>query len=59
MPSTKVREIAVMLKTIHASEDIVAARQKAVQVKTRWRPRLKPTIVDERTPQKTSGETRR
>jgi putative transposase len=32
MPSTKVREIAAMLKAIHAGEDIVAARQKAVQV---------------------------
>src|SRR3974390_1469684 len=32
VPSTKVREIAAMLKAIHASEDIVAARQKAVQV---------------------------
>jgi transposase-like protein len=30
--STKVREIATMLKAIHASEDIVAARGKAVQV---------------------------
>jgi putative transposase len=32
VPSTKVREIAAMLKAIHAGEDIVAARQKAVQV---------------------------
>src|SRR6202040_308588 len=32
VPSTKVREIAAMLKAIHASEDLVAARQKAVQV---------------------------
>ena len=32
VPSTKVHEIAAMLKAIHASEDIVAARQKAVQV---------------------------
>jgi hypothetical protein len=32
VPSTKVREIATMLKAIHAGEDIVAARQKAVQV---------------------------
>ena len=32
VPSTKMREIAAMLKAIHASEDIVAARQKAVQV---------------------------
>jgi len=30
MPSTKVREIAAMLKAIHSGEDIVAARQKAV-----------------------------
>ena len=29
MPSTKVREIAAMLKAIHASEDIAAAREKA------------------------------
>jgi hypothetical protein len=32
VPSTKVREIAAMLKAIHAGEDMVAARQKAVQV---------------------------
>ena len=32
MPATKVREIAAMLKAIHASEDIVAAREKAVRV---------------------------
>ena len=32
LPSTKVREITAMLKAIHAGEDIVAARQKAVQV---------------------------
>jgi len=32
VPSTKVREIAAMLKAIHAAGDIVAARQKAVQV---------------------------
>jgi hypothetical protein len=30
--STKVREIAAMLKAIHASEDVVAAREKAVRV---------------------------
>ena len=29
VPSTKVREIAAMLKAIHASEDIAAAREKA------------------------------
>jgi hypothetical protein len=29
-PSTKVREIAAMLKAIHASEDNAAAREKAV-----------------------------
>jgi putative transposase len=28
VPSTKVREIAAMLKAIHASEDIAAAREK-------------------------------
>jgi putative transposase len=32
VPSSKVREIAAMLKAIHAGEDIAAARQKAVQV---------------------------
>jgi putative transposase len=32
VPSTKVREIAAMLKAIHASEDIVASREKAVRV---------------------------
>jgi len=32
VPSTKVREIAAMLKAIHAGEDIVAAREKAVRV---------------------------
>jgi transposase-like protein len=32
VPSTKIREIAAMLKAIHAGEDIVAARQKAIQV---------------------------
>jgi hypothetical protein len=32
VPSTKVREIAAMLKAIHAGKDILAARQKAVQV---------------------------
>src|SRR5205823_1950255 len=32
VPSTKVREIAAMLKAIHASEDIAAAREKAIRV---------------------------
>jgi transposase-like protein len=32
VPSTKVREIAAMLKAIHACEDIVAAREKAIRV---------------------------
>jgi putative transposase len=32
VPSTKVREIATMLKAIHASEVIAAAREKAVRV---------------------------
>jgi hypothetical protein len=32
VPSTKVREVAAMLKAIHASEDVVAAREKALQV---------------------------
>src|SRR5215472_18055340 len=32
VPSTKVREIAAMLKAIHTSEDIAAACEKAVRV---------------------------
>jgi putative transposase len=32
VPATKVREIAAMLKAIHASEDILAAREKASRV---------------------------
>jgi transposase-like protein len=32
VPSTKVREIATMLKAIHASEDLAAAREKAIRV---------------------------
>ena len=32
VPSTKVREIATMLKAIHAGEDIAAARQKALRL---------------------------
>src|SRR5215469_7664587 len=32
VPSTKVREIAAMLKAIHAGEDIAAAREKATRV---------------------------
>src|SRR5262245_40450387 len=32
VPATKVREIAAMLKAIHASEDIVAVREKAIRV---------------------------
>jgi len=32
VPSTKVREVAAMLKAIHASEYLVAARQPAVRV---------------------------
>src|SRR5262249_36397241 len=32
VPSTKVREIAAMLKAIHASEDLAAAREKAIRV---------------------------
>jgi putative transposase len=32
VPSTNVREIAAMLKAIHASEDVVAAREKAIRV---------------------------
>jgi transposase-like protein len=32
VPSTKVREVAAMLKAIRAGEDLVAARQQAVRV---------------------------
>jgi putative transposase len=32
VPSTKVREIAAMLKAIHAGEDLAAAREKAIRV---------------------------
>src|SRR5262245_35669549 len=32
VPSTKMREIAAMLKAIHASEDLAAAREKAIRV---------------------------
>jgi Transposase, Mutator family len=32
LPSTKLREIVAMLKAIHASEDVVAAREKAIRV---------------------------
>jgi Transposase, Mutator family len=32
VPSTRVREIAAMLKAIHASEDRAAAREKAIRV---------------------------
>jgi mutator family transposase len=32
VPTTKVREIAAMLKAIDASEDVVAAREKAIRV---------------------------
>jgi putative transposase len=32
VPSTKVREVAAMLKAIHAAEDVQAAREKAHQV---------------------------
>ena len=31
VPATKVREIGATLKAIHASEDIVAAREKAIR----------------------------
>jgi transposase-like protein len=46
VPSTKVREIAAMLKAIHAGEDIGAARQKAVQVIEKMR-RLRLTNAAE------------
>jgi putative transposase len=32
VPATRVREIAAMLKAIHASEDVMAAREKAIRV---------------------------
>jgi len=32
VPSTKVREIATMLKAIHAGGDAAAAREKAIRV---------------------------
>jgi putative transposase len=32
VPATRVREIAATLKAIHASEDVVAAREKAIRV---------------------------
>jgi putative transposase len=32
VPSTKVRGVAAMVKTIHANEDLAAAREKASQV---------------------------
>jgi hypothetical protein len=32
VPSTKAREIAAMLKAIHAGEDLAAAREKAIRV---------------------------
>jgi hypothetical protein len=32
VPSTKMREIAAMLKAIHSSEDVAAAREKAIRV---------------------------
>ena len=32
VPSTKMREIAAMLKVIHTSEDVVAAREKDIRV---------------------------
>jgi putative transposase len=37
VPSTKVREIAAMLKAIHAGEDLMAVRQKDVQVMEKLR----------------------
>ena len=37
VPATRVREIAAMLKAIHASEDIAAAREKALQVVAKLR----------------------
>lgn len=37
VPSTKVREVAAMLKAIHASEDRAAARVKATQVTAKLR----------------------
>jgi transposase-like protein len=37
VPSTKVREVAAMLKAIHASEDLEAAKEKARQVVNKLR----------------------
>jgi putative transposase len=37
VPSTKVREVAAMLKAIHASEDLAAAEEKARQVVAKLR----------------------
>ena len=37
VPSTKVREVATMLKAIHASEDLEAAKDKARQVERKLR----------------------
>src|SRR4029450_2122259 len=36
VPGTKVREIAAMLKAIHAGEDIAAAREKAIRREAAW-----------------------
>ena len=45
VPATKVREIAAMLKAIHASEDIVAAREKAVRVINKLHGLLEETLT--------------
>jgi transposase-like protein len=37
VPRAKMREVAAMLKAIHASEDVVAAREKAVAVVAKLR----------------------
>ena len=37
MPTSKVKEVAAMLKAIHAQEDRAAARQKAEQVAAKLR----------------------
>ena len=47
VPSTKEREIAAMLKAIHAGEDIVAARQKAVGLRLTTAAELVAAAVEE------------
>lgn len=46
VPSTKVREVALMLKAIHAQEDRAAARTKADQVAAKLRIMKLPKVAD-------------